>query len=436
MGYDHIEQTIAASALGGGIDAGIARKASKLHVELDQKILDCNDHLAELKAASQDIKPSPGAVSDLKKSQIGATASSAVSQLETAGENKQAAENYRRQFQLLHSLTRPPIHPDATMSLMIFAIFAVFEGAMTALVFLGGGHVAGVPEALGLGLTISGANILLSGIIGGNIAGKYWNYGSEAIDDNPKYKHVRIAGRTASITVCMLVICLLLLSGIVRSTGTTQISYSLESLTVAVSDFHSIILWVLGGNFAVLSWFKGLRAFSDPYPNYSDATHAENTAQQSIEAIHDDALGELDRHYNDAINAIQGMADEVTENARDVRKGIQETHGHREAVLSEISKADVEFSAFVAKQIEVHEIVTGARLSHSATPHWGIDINRLKDRIAPVEVDISKLSAGFTEERKQAFHELLIARQSAIEKVDAAYKAAMKPKSQSQGILT
>lgn len=436
MGYDHIEQTIAGSALGGSIDAGIARKASKLHVELDQKILDCNEDLAELKADSQEVAPSPATVSDLKKSQIGATASSAVSRLETAGENKQAAENYRRQFQLLHSLTRPPIHPDVLMSLMIFAIFAVFEGAMTALVFLGGGHVAGVPEALGLGLTISGANILLSGIIGGNIAGKYWNYGSEAIDDNPKYKQMRTAGRAASVIVCLLVICLLLLSGIVRATGTTQISYSLESLTVAVSDFHSIILWVLGGSFAVLSWVKGLRAFSDPYPNYSDATHAESIAQQSIEAIHDDALGEIDSHYNDAVNSIENMADQVTDNARDIRKGIQETHGHREAVLSEISKADVEFSAFVAKQIEVHEIVSRTRLSHSEAPDRCIDINRLKDKVASVEIDISNLSAGFTEERQQALDQLLNARQSAIEKVDAAYKAAMKPKSQSEGTLT
>lgn len=435
MGYDHIEHRIVGSALGGGIDAGIAKKASEVHVELDQKILGCNERLAELKADSQEIAPSPAAVSDLKKSQIGAAASSAVSQLKTAGENKQAAENYRRQFQLLHSLTRPPIHPDAAMSLMIFAVFAVIEGAMTALVFLGGGHVASVTEALGLGLTISCANILLSGVIGGNIAGKYWNYGTEAIDDNPKYKQMRIAGRTASIIVCLLVICLLLLSGIVRATGTTQISYSLESLTVAVSDFHSIILWVLGGSFAVLSWFKGLRAFSDPYPNYSDAAQAESIALQSIEAVHDNALGEIGWHYNDGVNLIQGMADEVTKNAQNIRQGIQDTASHREAVLCEIAKADVEFSAFVAKQIEVHEIVTRERLDHSSLPHWGIDVNKLKGRITPVEVDISNLSAGFTEERQQALDELLNARQAAIEKIDAAYQAAMKPKSQSEGAL-
>lgn len=427
MAHDDFDQTISNAQNGGSIGAAIESKASDLNAQIVTVVADYRNHVDDF--TTQASKPNVDAkeIVDSTTSEIMATAQRAESQIEVSKTEIAGAQQSVRTFRFQHSLTRNAMPVNASANIVFFSILTMAEGFLTAMFFYGGGHVPSIATALGLGLTVSGINVLVAGVLGGGFAGKFWNYGLEAHQSSPKIRQKRLAGRVGSVFLIFVIVGFLAITGIVRATGETEhISYSLIALSTAASDFHSIMLWIVGGAFAALSWRKGLSAFSDPYPGYTQETKQANDARELLDLNYEVALEDIDSLHDDAKQGLADALDFIEEQHHDLQEARQELSHHREEVLAFIPKMGCEFRAFVAEQINTHQLITGEKIDGQLKIRWGIDVNALLREVPPVPDIPASNTTDFVAELDRSNAALLQTRQAAIEKITHAYETALK----------
>lgn len=421
---DSIKQTMTNAYLQMGIVAPMESKKRDLMISLGGLVAAFTNDIADIEANAATTSHAPEPVADAAAAAVSVVSEQANAQMATAAEETKAARKYQMMFEMEHNITWKTAKQSFLMSCLAFLAMAGVEGFMTAMFFLNGGHVSGVAEALVLGVMISGVNIVLSGLLGGGFFGKFWNYGLNAREDSRAMQTKRLAGRICSVMVCIVVAFIILVTGIVRATGEPEhLSYSFESISTAASDFHSILLWVLSATFAILSWRKGLSAFSSSYPGLSDASKAVIEGEGLVSFLHGDALAEVDGVYEDAIQDLEDMAEEVADERQALIDDLQDAQHHREDVLTAISKAESDFSTFQAEQISIY-----AALSEEAETQVSVtfDAAAWRSKLPPVVSDISAHSSGFSAAHSQAREHLANARQAAIHTINDAYTSTFK----------
>lgn len=417
---NNIKQTMTNANLRMGIDAAMEGKNRELTVSMAGLVADYTNRITDIEANAATTSHDPGAVADTAVAALGVVADRAKAQIAAATEEAKAARKYLTMFEIEHNITWKAAKQNVLMSCLAFLAMASVEGVMTAMFFLNGGYVSGVAEALALGLMISGVNIVLSGLIGGNICGKFWNYGLNAREESRAMKTSRLVGRICSVMVGIVVAFVIFVTGIVRATGEPEhLSYSFESISAAASDFHSILLWVLSAAFAVLSWRKGLTAFSSSYPGLSDASNAVIDGEDLVKFQHGDAIADAEDLSDDGIQDLDDMAEDVAEERQALIDDLQDAQHHREEVLAAISAAEHEFSTFHAEQVSIYAaLCEGAEPFASAVT---FDAAVWRSKLPPVVSDISAHSSGFSAAHSQARDRITNARQAAIHAINDAY---------------
>lgn len=433
MANSNIADAMIGAAFGVGIGTKLTSWKRDVIAGLKVKILSLLGQTQEFEAQLRNEDLSPDSVVDTAEAKIKAIADGAAACLPMAGEEEHAARQSQTVFRITHNLLRRPVKVDMEKSLQLFAALAAVEGLATALFFLSGGFVSGITEAIGFGLTISSINILLSGFVGGGFFGKYWSYGLNAREDDPQFKKKRIGGRIGSVVVIIMITTLLLASGIVRATGETEgLTYSLDAIEVAARNFHALLLWGLGISFSILSWRKGLSAFSDPYPDFTKESQALALAQDDIQSLFEDALDDIELISEETIRDVKDMAQDVA-NAQQSR--LDELHNvriERENVLAAISQAKNDFAAFYAEQAELHHMVSRG-LIRSQPPdddhdlgQEQFDTSELLAQVPDIAIEVMSHSSAFANARNAALKRLASTKKSAIQTLSSAYQAALR----------
>lgn len=208
---------------------------------------------------------------------------------------------------------------------------------------------------------------------------------------------------------------------IVRATGDTEgLSFGLENLAIAASDFHSLMLWGLGVGFSVLAWRKGLSAFTDIYPGFSDAAYSINEVSEAAQKELNDSLGDIEDAHDDAVEALEDLSDDVDDMKEQLGEDRIDIHHHSESLRQAVVQAEQGFEAYKAEQIAFHQVVTG-KLPEG---HDGVFFDKqwLLEQIPDIAIDTNIYARGFLEAHKAAQSRISLARKSAIETVHAAYK--------------
>lgn len=416
---DNIKQTMTNAHLKMGMVAAMEGKKRDLMEALGGLVAEYTNRITDIEVNAATTSHDPEPVADAAVAAVGVVSERAKAQMAAAAEETKAARKYQIMFEIEHNITWKAAKQVIWKSCLVFLAMAGVEGVMTAMFFLNGGYVSNLAEALALGLMISGVTVALSGLLGGGFFGKFWNYGLNAREDSQTIRTKRLSGRICSVIVGVVVAFVILVTGIVRATGEPEhLSYSLETISRAASDFHSILLWVLSATFAILSWRKGLSSFSSDYPGLSDASKAVIDGEHFVKFLHEDALAEVDGLDDGAIQDLEDMSEDVADERQALIEDLQDAQHHRERVLAAISKAENDFSTFQAEQISIY-----AALSEDAEPQvtMTFDAAAWRSKLPPVVSDISAHSSGFSAAHNQAREHVSNARQAAIQIINDAY---------------
>ena len=418
---NEITGTTTDALLGAGIRSRVLDWVrNTIHKSLES-IGKLHTDINDIEAATQAYIPSPDIIADTAVSEITSLADMAEAELLATGEAKKAAMRFLTAFLLKFNIDRMPFVAKPSESLEFLAAMAVVEGIATALFFLGGGFTAGIGEALGLGLTISTVNVLLSACVGGFIFGRYWNYGVKCREPDAIIKTKRLAARVCAVLTVLAILTLLISSGIVRATGETDnISFTFTNLKTAASDFHSLMLWGIGLSFSIISWRKGLSAFSDPYPGLTEASRSVSHFEEEVKFLHERFLLEVEKSYDTANDEIADMADEIESTRTELVRDIQDVSNQRQQLLSAISQAETDFKAYRAEQISVHQMVTGELPDGHDMESF--DGTGLRAEIPPIEIDTSAFGDGFSAARIRAQTALASANKDAVIAINTAFQ--------------
>ncbi len=421
---NEITRTTTDALLGAGIGSDLNNRKQEQDRKIRERIEHLTSDINDINSTAQAYIPSPDVTADTTVSELTALSDMAEAELSATGEAKKAALRYLTAFQIKHNIDRMPLIAKPSESAIFLAAMAVIEGIATALFFLGGGFTAEIGEALGLGLTISSVNVLLSACVGGFIFGRYWNYGMKCREPDAILKTKRWAARVCAALTVMAILTLLISSGIVRATGETEnISFTFANLKTAASDFHSLMLWGIGLSFSIISWKKGLSAFSDPYPGLTEASRAVSCSEEEVKCLRESFLSEVDRIYGTASDDIADIADDIESTRTDIVKDIQEATNQREQILSAIAQAETEFEAFRAERISVHQMVNGELPDgHDVA---GFDGTGLRVEIPSIEIDTSAFGDGFSAARIRAQTALASANKAAVIAINTAFQRTL-----------
>lgn len=422
---EHIHpDAITNAVLGGEVDADLQNWAHEEVSALRSQVTDYRNQLDDLEPADRDDPAGPGHIADTAEVELSAAADHAVSRLKMAEQQADQSRRFQTATMVRHGIDRPVQNPDVILTCLIFCLLTVIEGLTTALFFQGGGFVAGIGEALGLGLTISGVNVLVAGLIGGGFFGRFWNYGINARHPDATMRTKRFWGRTGSVMTALCLAGLLIASGIVRATGETEhLSFTLETLGTAATDFHSLMLWIIGIAFAIIAWRKGLSAFSDSYPGYSQASEAVTQADTAFRKASDEAVHVIDAIHADAVAAIDDLADQIALEREDWIEAVHDARHHRQELLGEIDAVESGFVAFAAEELALNQMITGRRHTNGSAepaPKARLDLTHLRQQLPAVSAQRADTSQTFSQSRREALNRLSAARKAALEAIMAA----------------
>lgn len=423
MAKGHINETMTNAHLKVGSNAAIEHKMRELVAKLNNRVAMFTNHIADIEINTTSAPHDPRPLADDAEGTMNVVAESTKARIAAAVDAINAALKYQKMFVLEHNITWKAPKPDVLMNCLIFLALATVEGLTTAMFFLDGGYVSGIAAALGLGLTISSINIVLSGLLGGGFFGKFWNYGIHVREDSSAVHVKRLAGRICSVLTVLATTFVLLISGIVRATGEPEhLSYSFETIGTAASDFHSVLLWILGAAFAILSWRKGLSAFSSSYPGLSETSKTVTKSESLVKSSHEAALVEIDALCEDALNDLDDMAQEVSDEQRNLIHDVQEVQHHREDVLAAISDAQSEFIAFQAEQTSIYLALSDV----VETPvHITFDTDAWRSKLPSISIDVCAHASGFAEAHTRARAQITMAKKTALQAVNEAYRSTL-----------
>jgi len=418
-----IKETMTNAHLKVGIRAAIEHKLQELQALISEHVVEFSNHITDIESDAAAAPSDPRPIGNAACSAMDVVAAHTKAGIESGAAETRAARKHLKMFVFEHNITFKPLNPNILMSCLVFTSLAGIEGITTATFFLNGGYVASIAEALALGLMISCINIVLAGLLGGGFFGKFWNFGLNMREDSLAVRSKRLAGRICSILVILAIAFVLLVSGIVRATGEPEhLSYSFASLSSAASDFHSILLWVLGAAFAILSWRKGLSAFSSPYPGLSDASNAATQSEAEVKSLYDGGLEEVQDIYDDAVEDLEDMANDIADQRQELIDDLQDAQHHREDVLAAISDAESGFSVFQAEQVSIYDA-----LSEGTEPPdlIAFDGAAWRAKLPTIAIDISSHSSGFAAGLAKERAELSRAREAAIQRINEAYQQTL-----------
>ncbi|MEP5730211.1 MAG: hypothetical protein ABJL67_12680 [Sulfitobacter sp.] len=408
---------ISDTILGGSAASQIARMKSRALAEIEGDVAEYEELLNDIDAFSTQACPAPDDIAQQVSAELASAAMMADADIANAKTAAEAAHISETVFRALFNLTREPETPDPTMNGMVFVCMTIVEGGALGMFFLSSGFASSFSEAMGIGLSISGANIVMSAGLGGATFGRFWGYGVNARIQDVQVRLKRLMGRIGCVATAGAILVLLLATGIVRATGDAEhLRFDLETIKIAATSFESLMLWIVSGSFSVLAWTKGLSAFRDRYPGFGEACASSRSTREGVPATIDAARDNIQAIADVANEKLSEMAEDVESDRADIAAFVTEAKKEKTALIGKIRTFQTKLSEEKEVYGPLEQLLTRkpADNKDALTKAAALDEGTLISRLPEPELPKHDPFAGFSD-----------ALNAAREQVATSYSAAL-----------
>lgn len=247
------------------------------------------------------------------------------------------------------------------LSIAILFLLAILIETGVNTSFLLNAQLAASPvSAILFSLLVSVTNVFFSAWAGFFI-GRWKKYGAHATDaDNPEFVAIRRRAHW-QFAVCVGIWVLL------HSTmGLVRAQESLDTVLPSLSGYLSILttpeaifLVLTGVGMSVLSYHKGMTAFSDPYPNYSNFHNATKLAKETFQEVYAACVADIeDRHAAARQSLDRAWKEHSKEQAKVEKFHARCLEAHRELVRA-VDEAESALSTDIARLADTHRAARG-----------------------------------------------------------------------------
>lgn len=365
----NLYERTSASALGGAtIHGDLAQMQSAIEAPLAaqksalQKLCDeATQRYALITGANSDAAKAArrAHISALERQSDGVLATGALLLAEKKVTLSRAVR-FKEAYRMLHGLVREAAEPSAAISAMVLGIM-VFGEALINAAFFQNAYMVATPTAALLTSTLISATNILASALAGFFIGRKLNYGRSAIErDAPEFRRVRLRARLL-LAGCIAAIGFLHLTvGLVRSQETlSAVHHSLAAYGELLNTPEAVLLVITGLCLSALAFFKGMTAFSDPYPHYGAYQRAINEAQEELLDLQED--------LTDQIGEIFDQAEEADANAHKERRAkvkahnalVQRCHSAHRDLAKNIALAKRRLAAQTAQLLDTYRASGG-----------------------------------------------------------------------------
>ncbi|MEW8052902.1 MAG: hypothetical protein AB2809_21305 [Candidatus Thiodiazotropha sp.] len=272
----------------------------------------------------------------------------------------------KESFRLRHGLARDTTEPDPVTATVLLFLMTLLETAVNTGFLLANGLAASPISAILFSLMVSSANVLVNVMAGFHI-GRWKKFGLHTSEPNgPKYAAIRRRKRWQFWVYIGVMALSLTELALVRTQG------ALDSLQVSIGALAEILvtpdaLYLLftNGAAAVLSYQKGLHAFADPYPYFSQYHHAKVAAYDALQATYAYFAEEVEARHAAVRAALDQTWKENRKKAAQVAEVFNQCLEAHEQLARAINKAEHELRADIATLAQAHR---GARGDNTPLP--------------------------------------------------------------------
>ncbi|MEW8562590.1 MAG: hypothetical protein AB2541_10805 [Candidatus Thiodiazotropha sp.] len=352
---------VTAQSLGGLSMEGEVARLQKAHEDGPRKALrEFQELRAEtwaannaLKTTRQGFTPEPFTADDL-------LGSAAVELKELAAEFHRTAQA-EEAFRLRHGLPRMAEAAQNILNTLIILLLAIFaEGGVNTSFLLNAQLAASPVSAILFSLLVSVTNVFFSAWAGYYI-GRWKQYGAHATDaDNPEFVAIRRRARW-QFAVCGGVWVLLH-----SSLGLVRAQESLDSVSPSLMGYLSILttpealfLVLTGVGMSVLSYHKGMTAFSDSYPNYSNFHNATLSSKEDFQESYESYITEIENRHATARQALERLWKDQRKEQAKVEKLHARCLETRRELVRAVDEAESALHTDIARLTETHRASRG-----------------------------------------------------------------------------
>lgn len=339
-----------------------------------------------------------------------------------------AAEFHRKAqaeeaFRLRHGLARSAAEPKTLEAGIILTLMALLETAANTGFLLGAGLSASVVSAISFSLMVSTANVLIN-VLAGFHLGRWKTYGLHASDaDSPELATIRRRAQWlfgAYLAVMGISLTELALVRTQKSLDSLQVS--LGALFEILLTPDALYLLFTNGAVAVLSYFKGLSSFADPYPYFSRFHNATVTSYEAFQSDYLAFTAEIETRHTQARHSLDHDWKSYRKHQDGVHKVFERCLESRRELFRTVDEAESTLKTDLARLAETHR---AARGDSQPLPEAGLNQlasyqNFLEDSEPPaldVPPNIHDYRSALDETKASALYEL----RSLFENLHATY---------------
>lgn len=292
-------------------------------------------------------------------------------------EIKERADEFHRNaqaekaFQLRHGLPRAAEEPQTILT-FVFIILMILIEALGGTGFLLNAQLAASPlSAILFSLLVSLTNVVVS-VLAGFYIGRWKKYGLHATDaDNPLFIAIRNRARWQHWGYITVILTLHSLLGLVRVQKTLDsVQLSLGGYLSIITTPEALFLVLTGIGMSVISYHKGMTAFTDSYPYYSQYHKATVTAYEAWQMAYADYVAEIENRHGVARAAL----DQAWNEHRKETLQVGRTFNHCLTTRSELVRAvDEAESALRTDITALDQVYRAARGDNASLPDAALD---------------------------------------------------------------
>ncbi len=246
------------------------------------------------------------------------------------------------------------------LNFLLILLMVFIEAAVNAGFLLNAQLAASPVSAILFSLLVSVTNVFLS-IWVGFYVGRWRHYGAHASDaDNPAFVAIRHRAHW-QFWVYITVIALLH-----ATLGQVRARETLDSVEVSLSAYLSIFtvpealfLVLTGIGMSVLSYHKGMSAFTDSYPHYGQYHNAAVTAYEALQAAYAYYVVEIEERHAAARSALDRDWKDQRKTASQVGHIFNRCLRARKELIGVVKKAESALRADIASLAQTHRAARG-----------------------------------------------------------------------------
>ncbi|MES9971745.1 MAG: hypothetical protein ABW092_17055 [Candidatus Thiodiazotropha sp.] len=332
------------------VHEGVPRKARRDFQELRAETQAVNK---ALQITRQGFTPEPFTADDL-------LGSAAVELKELAAEFHRRALA-EEAFRVRHGLPRMADAVQNMLSTLIILLLAVvIEGGVNTSFLLNAQLAASPVSAILFSLLVSVTNVFFSAWAGYYI-GRWKKYGAHATDaDNPEFVAIRRQAHWQFVVCVVVWILLHSTLGLVRAQETLDsVAPSLMGYLSIITTPEALFLVLTGVGMSVLSYHKGMTAFSDPYPNYSNFHDATQYAKEDFQEGYESCITEIEDRHAAARQSLDRSWKEQCKEQGKVGKLHARCLEARRELVRVVDEAESALSTDIARLAETHRAARG-----------------------------------------------------------------------------